>query len=74
MKMSSVLEQIESLNLSGAEVNEVVQALIRKERTRSRNDAPQIVALLVAMLKVAEFDDKSIIADAEALQLKIRAT
>ena len=67
---SAVVEQIKTNNLSGNEV-EVVKSLMDKERARSKADAPQIAGLLVAILRVAQFEDPMILDQAEAVRVRL---
>jgi hypothetical protein len=68
---SAVVEQIKTNNLSGNEVSEVVKSLMDKERARSKADAPQIAGLLVAILRVAQFEDPMILDQAEAVRVRL---
>ena len=68
---SAVVEQIKTNNLSGNEVSEVVKSLMDKERARSQADAPQIAGLLVAILRVAQFEDPMILDQAEAVRVRL---
>jgi hypothetical protein len=67
----AVVEQIKANNLSGNEVSEVVNSLMDKERARSKADAAQIAGLLVAILRVAQFDDPMILDQAEAVRVRL---
>jgi len=66
----AAVEDIKTNNLSGNEV-EAVKSLMDKERARSKADAPQIAALLVAILRVAQFDDPMILDQAEAVRVRL---
>ena len=68
---SAVVEQIKTNNLSGNKEIDAVSSLMDKERARSKADAPQIAALLVAILRVAQFEDPMILDQAEAVRVRL---
>jgi len=68
---SAAVEQIKTNNLSGNEVSEVVKSLMDKERARCKADAPQIAGLLVAILRVAQFEDSCVLDQAEAVRVRL---
>jgi hypothetical protein len=68
--MSSIVEQIKALHLSGREVRDIIENLFARERKRARDDAPMFASLLVSTMRVGKFDE-SLVADAEKLHAKI---
>jgi hypothetical protein len=70
--MSSTVKMLDHLNLSAAELTELTEALLQRERKKARRDAPVVADLLVSYLRVGRFEDTSLVTDAENLLKKIR--
>ena len=72
MSTSAIVKQIEDMNLSPAEIQELIANLLMKERKKARTDVATYAELLLATLRVAHFSDMSLIDKAGELVQHIR--